>query len=151
MKSLSRQQSGATTIEFALVLLIFLTFLLGIIDFSRMLFTWNAAEEATRLGARYAVVCDNTSNEAAVLAKMQILLPQISSINIRWEDSSGATGCSPANCAGARVTIVGLNYQWISPIAGLAALAPLVIPELTFSTYFPREIMRQDPNSDAIC
>ena len=59
------RQSGATTVEFALVLIIFLTFLLAITDFSRMLFTWNAANEATRAGARYAVVCDDTANKAA--------------------------------------------------------------------------------------
>ena len=69
--TLKSRQSGATAVEFALVLLIFLTFLLAITDFSRMLYTWNAASEATRAGARYAVVCDNTGNKAQVLAKMQ--------------------------------------------------------------------------------
>ena len=49
-------QRGATLIEFALGLLIFLMFLLGVVDFSRMLYTWAAATEATRAGARYAVV-----------------------------------------------------------------------------------------------
>ena len=83
------RQSGATAVEFALVLLIFLTFLLGILDFGRMLFTWNAATEATRAGARYAVVCDDTTQSAQVLAKMQGMLPQIQTINLAW---------SPAGC-----------------------------------------------------
>lgn len=136
---------GATTVEFALVFILFLVFFLGITDFSRMLFTWSAANEASRAGARYAVVCDDTSNGATVLAKMQALLPQISSVNLAWVPA----GCSAATCQGVTVTITNLNYQWISPLAGLAKLS--LIPMPGFSTYLPREIMRQDPHSNAIC
>lgn len=143
--NISREQTGATTVEFALGLLIFLTFLLSITDFSRMLFTWSAANEATRAGARFAVVCDNTTNQAQVLTKMQGVLPQIRTINVAWVPAS----CTPATCEGVTVSITGLNYQWISPLAGLAPLAPIPMP--TFSTFLPREIMRQDPNSAAIC
>jgi hypothetical protein len=139
------RQAGATIVEFALVLLIFLTFLLAITDYSRMLFTWNAATEATRAGARYAVVCDDTFNQAAVLARMQRMLPQITSINLAWTPA----GCTHANCEGVTVTIVGLNYRWISPVAGLAARLPIPMP--TFQTFLTREMMRQDPNSAAIC
>jgi Flp pilus assembly protein TadG len=139
------RQTGATAVEFALVLLIFLTFLLAITDFSRMLFTWNAATEATRAGARYAVVCDDTSNGAAVLARMKQMLPQITNVNLAWTPA----GCTHTTCVGVTVTIVGLNYQWISPIAGLAAHLPIPMP--TFQTFLTREMMRQDPNSAAIC
>lgn len=140
-----REQQGAVIIEFALVLVLYLTFLLGITDFGRMLFTWSAASEATRAGARYAVVCDDTTKNALVLAKMQTLLPQISTANTTWSPA----GCTAATCEGVTVTITGLNYQWISPIAGLAARAATPMP--SFSTYLPREIMRQDPHSAAIC
>ena len=142
---MTNKQSGATTIEFALGLIIFLMFLLGITDFSRMLFTWSAANEATRAGARYAVVCDDTTKQAQVLARMQALLPQITTINTAWTPA----GCDALTCEGVTVTITGLNYQWISPIAGAAARAPIPMP--TFSTFLPRERMRQDPNSAAIC
>lgn len=142
---LKTRQSGATAVEFALVLLIFLTFLLGILDFSRMLFTWNAATEATRAGARYAVVCDDTTNSGAVLERMQAMLPQIQAIDVNWTPA----GCTSATCEGVTLTITDLDYQWISPIAGLAGLAPIPMP--SFSTFLSREIMRQDPNSEAIC
>jgi len=146
--ALKPSQFGATAVEFALVLIIFLTFLLGITDFSRMLYTWNAANEATRAGARYAVVCDDKNNEARVLARMQALLPQISDINLAWEDKDGNSNCTTETCVGVTVTIVGLDYQWISPVAGAAAaLSPIPMP--TFSTYLVREIMGQDPNSYA--
>ena len=140
-----KQQRGAAVIEFALVLIIFLTFLLGIVDFGRMLFTWSAANEATRAGARYASICDDTNNKAKVLSKMQALLPQIIDINLAWDPS----GCTATTCAGVTVTITNLNYQWISPIAGVTSLAAIPMP--TFSTYLPREIMGLDPNSAAIC
>lgn len=139
------RQGGATAVEFALVLIVFLTFTLGIIDFARMLFTWSAANEATRAGARYAVVCDDTTNDDLVLARMQALLPQITNINLAWTPP----GCSPATCEGVELTIVDLDYQWISPVAGLAAMAPIAMPP--FSTYLTREMMGQDDNHDAIC
>lgn len=142
---MNHRDKGSTTVEFAFVLILFLTFLLGITDFSRMLFTWSAASEATRAGARYAVVCDDTTQKALVLARMQLLLPQINDISLAWEPA----GCTSATCQGVTITITSLNYQWISPIAGAAARAPIAMP--TFSTYLPREIMRQDPNSAAIC
>jgi len=140
-----RGQQGATIAEFALVLTLYLTFLLGITDFGRMLFTWSAASEATRAGARYAVVCDDTTKNASVVAKMRVLLPQISTASTTWSPS----GCTAATCLGVTVTITSLNYQWISPIAKAAALAPIPMP--SFSTYLPREIMRQDPQSASIC
>jgi Flp pilus assembly protein TadG len=137
-------QRGSTIVEFALVLLIFLMFLLGIVDFSRMLFTWNAATEATRAGARYAVVCDSTADQAAVLSRMQQMLPQITSASVNWNPA----GCTPTSCESVTVSITGMNHNWISPIPGV--IAP-TIPSAPFSTTLIREIMRQDPNSPAIC
>jgi hypothetical protein len=136
---------GSVTVEFALGLTLFLTFLLAITDLGRMLFTWNAATEATRAGARYAVVCDDTTQASAVVSRMQLLLPQITGVSVTWSPAS----CGPATCEGVTVAVTGLNYQWISPIAGAAAMAGVPMPG--FSTYLPRERMRQDPNSAAAC
>jgi Flp pilus assembly protein TadG len=139
------RQFGAIAVEFALGLLIFLTFFLGILDFSRMLFMWNAASEATRAGARYAVVCDDTAHQADVLARMQAMLPQITAISTTWVPA----GCTPSSCEGVTVTITGLNYQWISPIVGHVRRDPFPMP--AFTTYLPRERMRQDLHSNAVC
>lgn len=143
--AMKSRQAGATAVEFALVLLVFLMFLLGIVDFSRMLFTWNAATEAARAGARYAAVCATPSNNGLVVSKMQAMLPQISNVNLSWSPS----GCTAATCEGVTVTITGLTYQWISPIPGLASVSGITMP--SFQTYLPREIMRGDPNSTTIC
>jgi Flp pilus assembly protein TadG len=123
---MKRQMAGATTVEFALGLLVFLMLVLGIVDFARMLFTWSAANEATRAGARYAV------------------LPQITTVSVAWTPA----GCTASTCEGVTVGITGLNYQWISPIVGAAS--PL-IPMPSFSTFLPREVMRKDPHSPTIC
>jgi hypothetical protein len=47
------------------------------------------------------------------------------------------------------VGITNMNYQWISPIAGLAQAIEIEMP--SFSTYLTRESMRQDPHSGEIC
>jgi len=148
--ALHSRQSGSTAVEFALVLLLFLTFLLAVTDFGRMLYTWNAAAEATRAGARYAAVCDGGGNKAQVLAKMQKMVPQLTDANLSlvWQDDMG-NSCTPSTCMGVTVTVNNLTYRWISPIAGLAALPPFPMP--TFKTFLTREIMRQDPNSPTIC
>lgn len=144
------RQMGATAVEFALVLMFFLTFLLGVMDFVRMLWTWNAAAEATRWGARAAVVCDR--NATVVLSNMQKFLPQLTAANVSvdWYDAAGSISatCTSANCSGVNVRIVDLDYRWISPI-GFGTRSPIPMPG--FSTYLPREIMGQDPNSNAVC
>ena len=156
---MKRKQSGATVVEFALVLMIFLTFFLGIMDFARMLWTWNAASEATRWGARISVVCDKgAASKAFVLSKMQKFLPQLTTANlvVEWYDNADtiSTACVAAGppgtnlCSGVSVRITGLNYQWLSPI-GYSIHAATPMPG--FSTYLPREIMGQDANSSAVC
>lgn len=146
MRSPERQR-GATAVEFALVLLIFLMFTLGIVDFARMLYTYNAATEAMRAAARYAVVCDSTGNKPQVLAKVQGLMPMVQSANLTltWDPPS----CDPTTCVGVRATLSNFNFKWIAPIPGLGGLAPRVMPPMT--TYLTREAMRQDPNSELIC
>lgn len=147
---MSKRQRGATAVEFSLVLMIFMMLFLGIVDFSRMLWTWNAANEATRWGARVSVVCNRGA--AAVLTNMQKFVPQLASANVQidWYDNTGnvSATCDFTNCAGVNVRITGLNYNWISPL-GFATHAAIPMPG--FSTYLPREIMGQDPNSNTVC
>lgn len=145
-----KAQQGSTVVEFALILIFYLTFLLGVLDMARLLWTWNAASEATRWGARTAVVCDRDA--AAVLARMQTFLPQLTEENlvVDWYDGAGtvSASCTAADCQGVNVRIQNLNYQWLAPL-GFSSIPPLAMPG--FSTYLPREIMGQDPGSAAIC
>lgn len=142
---MKHRQQGATVVEFALVLLFFLMFTLGIIDFARLLHTWSAATEVTRLGARYAVACTDVGGDALVLAKMQGLLPQVSTIGVAWAPA----GCTSANCESVTVSITGLDFTWIAPVPGSVGARITALPD--FSTFLPREMMRQDPNSSVDC
>jgi Flp pilus assembly protein TadG len=148
--SFRRRARGAAIVEFALVAVLFLTMLLGIVDFGRMLFTWNAAAEATRFGARVAVVCDK-ADAALVLAKMQTFLPQLASANvvIQWQNPEGVPDptCDQTNCKGVQVAIYNnaanaadpsnFTIQAVSPFMGF-----VMPPVPAFATYLPRESMQ---------
>jgi hypothetical protein len=142
-------QKGATAVEFALVSIIFLSMLLAIMDFGRVLYTWNAAAEATRLGARISVVCDRGATK--VLSAMEQFVPMTSSnLHIDWYDATGniSTSCDSSSCAGVAVGLTGLTVQTVSPLAWIG-FSSLPVPD--FQTYLPREVMGQDPDSNTVC
>jgi hypothetical protein len=58
-----RDNRGGSAAEFALVLPLFLLFLLGIIDAGRYAWEYNQAEKATQIGARWAVATDMVPSE----------------------------------------------------------------------------------------
>lgn len=126
-------------VEFAIVVAVFLTLLLGIMDFGRMLFTWNAATEATRWGARIAVVCDQLSPDQ-IRDKMKRILPQLTDANIviNYHDPEGtvSTSCDKATCKGVEVRLAGFTFTPISPFMGFGlTTAP------AFPAYLTRESM----------
>ncbi len=143
-------QRGTGIVEFAVIATVFLTILLGIMDFGRMLFMWNSAAEATRWGARIAVVCDKATPDQ-VRSKMKKILPQLSDANIviEWQNPQGTVdnGCSVSNCKGVEVRIYNnpgdaddpsnLKFQPLSPFMGL-----VLPPVPAFPAYLPRESMQ---------
>lgn len=62
IKKFALDRSGASSAEFALVLPMLLLFIFGIIDAGRWMWTYNQAEKATQMGARYAAVTDYVSS-----------------------------------------------------------------------------------------
>jgi Flp pilus assembly pilin Flp len=129
-------QRGAAAIEFAIVSAVFFMLLLGAIEMGRLLWTWNAATEATRLGARMAVVCD--VNEPNIITRMQQRLPYLQPGNVAV--AYLPSGCTDANCQTVRVTLVGYTHQPIIPFVALS------IPIPTFQTTLPREFMQSAGN-----
>lgn len=129
-------QRGAAAVEFAIVSSLLLVFLLGIVEMGRLLWTWNAAVEATRLGARTAVVCDK--NDISIINKMRGRLPalQASNVSVTYFPS----GCTDATCQTVRVTLAGYTHQPIIPFV------PLSIPIPAFQTTLPREFMQSTGN-----
>jgi Flp pilus assembly protein TadG len=136
---MNAKQSGSTTVEFALVFLPFLMFLLGVLDFSRMLYTWQGTNAATRIGARYAVVCAAPGDNSRILARMQQVMPQVAAINVAWEPA----GCNASTCEAVTVSVTGMSFKWISPIPNALAQPLVLMPG--FSTYLPREMMTYNP------
>lgn len=126
------RQRGVAAVEFALVAALFFTFLIGIMEMGRVLFYWNSAAEATRLGARIAVVCD--LNDADIKVRMQTMLSilQPANISIGYEPA----GCTVDTCQSVTVSILsGVSVATFIPYAPLSLTLP------SFSTTLPRESM----------
>ncbi len=135
-----RNQQGASAVEFALIAIVFFALLLGIIEFGRVLFTWNSAVEATRYGARVAVVCDLNSN--AIVSRMQQILPSIQAANvvITYKNSAGLTGCSASTCERVYVRLQGLSITPMIPILNVTLTVP------SFETSLLRESLSSASN-----
>lgn len=136
---MNARQRGSTTVEFAMVFLLFLMLLLGLLDFSRMAYSWQGANAATRIGARYAVVCAAPGDNSRILARMKQVMPDVATIKVDWEPAN----CDRASCEAVTVSVTGMNFKWISPIPHALARPLVLMP--VFSTYLPREMMTYDP------
>ena len=53
-----RSQTGVTIVEFALLVLVFFAFIIGVIDMARLMFLYNTLQETTRRAANGAAVTD---------------------------------------------------------------------------------------------
>ena len=135
-------EAGTASVEFALTSLVFFSLLIGIMEFGRILFYWNSAEEATRLGARTAVVCD--MNDADIKTKMREIFPVIpeSKILVNYEPP----GCVSNTCQRVTVSIDG----GVS-IATFIPFMSLTLPLPPFTTSLPRESMDSAGGVNPVC
>ena len=131
------RQHGVATVEFALVASLLFILLLGVMEMNRVLFYWNTATEATRLGARLAVVCNKEA--AIVKTRMREMLNILTSDNI--DVTYTPAGCDIDSCRSVTVSLTGLNVSTFIPFV------PLNLSMPAFSTTLPRESM-DDANPD---
>ncbi|AHE36360.1 TadE-like protein [Burkholderia pseudomallei] len=130
-----RAQRGMAAVEFALVAAILCTILIGICEFGRVLFYWNTASEAVRLGARTAAVCD--ADASVVKTRIGQLMPLIGSANVRLAytpagcDSDAATARS--TCTFVTVSVTNVTVKTLIPFV------PLTLAMPPFVTTLPRE------------
>lgn len=134
-----KKQKGVAAVEFALIALLLFTLLIGMMEFGRIVFSINAATEATRLGARLAVVCDK--DDSIIKNKMIELTNFIDASNI--EVIYTPSGCDINTCSYITVNIINLQIPTIIP----AIPFNFNMPKL--STTLPRESMTSANN--AIC
>lgn len=97
------KQKGAETVEFAMIALLFFAVLFAIIEFSRAMFVWNALTEATRRGARMAVICPVGSDIPKQVAIFDVI--------------AGSLGSSPI-IAGLTPDMVTVSYFYVDPAGG---------------------------------
>lgn len=116
----ARRQAGAAAVEFALIAIFFLSLLFGTLEFGRVLFKYNSAVEATRYGARVAVVCDIGST--AVVSKMQLIMPEIATANVTV--TYEPTACVQSTCERVKVAIQGLSMTPLIPLLNVTIPVP---------------------------
>ena len=124
-----RAQRGSTIVEFALISSVLIMLLLGIFEFGRVLFYWNTASEAVRLGARTAVVCD--VNAAGVAKRVTALLPLLSNANVSVNYSPAS--CDVNSCAFVTVSVTNVTVKTMIPFVNVSVRMP------AFATTLPRE------------
>ena len=138
------QQYGLSTVEFALVAGVLFILIFAVIEVGRGFFVASALDEATRRGARMAVVCP--INDPAIFqaaAFNNALIPDLDAgdISVEYLDANGGIIATPAVPASflliryVRVRVVGYQHQMFIPFA--TALGPFFMPE--FATVLPRE------------
>ncbi|KVU37353.1 pilus assembly protein TadG [Burkholderia ubonensis] len=130
-----RMQRGATAVEFAMIAAIFCTVLIGICEFGRVLFYWNTASEAMRLGARTATVCD--ADATVIKKRITSLMPLLKSANVALSyapagcDSDAATARS--TCEFVTVSVTNITVTTLIPFVKVKVTMP------SFTTTLPRE------------
>lgn len=141
---LRKNERGASVAEFAIVALIFFILIFGIIEFGRMLYTHNALADATRRGARYAVLHPGITATDKTKVKNEVVYgkngtfdddgnptspPLISGlttamvdVTFEGEDLDGDPDTPPSNFGSnlgrATVKIVGFNFNLSIPVVG---------------------------------
>jgi len=90
---------GLTSVEFALVAAMFLTAILGITDFARVMWEWNAAAKATQAGARFAAVTDLIALDIKGFRGLSHGLRTGSEIPVGAPGTSAVT-CDASGCVG---------------------------------------------------
>ena len=138
------RQHGLSTVEFALVAVVLFMMIFGVIEVGRAFFVAAALDEATRRGARVAVVCpvnDPAIAQAAVFNNSLIPGLDASDIVVEYLDDGNAVITNPGVEAGfitirfVRVRVVGFQHQMFIPL--VTALSQFTMPE--YATVLPRE------------
>lgn len=137
----AHHQRGLAAVEFAIVALLLFTLVFGVIEMGRLLWTWNAAVEATRHGARLATVCDQ--NDSRIKAAMVERLPALSAsqIVITYLNPPAADNtCTATDCKAVRVSLRDVTHQTLIP------LVPLNLALPAFATTQRKEFMNSTDN-----
>lgn len=127
----SNRSRGATLVEAALTVTVFLMLLFGIIDFGRLIWAYSTVAHAAREACRYAIVHGSTSsvpassNSIAGVARGQMLALDSSKVQVRvqWIASNPPPEAGLANRPGDSVSVQAV-YSF-SPLLPYVPAGPL--------------------------
>ena len=128
---LAKDGRASVGAEFALVLPIFLLFVLGVVDVGRMMWTWNRAEKAAQMGVRYAAVTEMAAEGLAAYTFFDEGIPRGSPIP---QSSFGGASCTAEGCScndGATCPDLGnlSTAAFNNTVARMQAIMPEIQPE----------------------
>ena len=105
--------SGQATAEFAIVAAVFLTLLLGMIEFSAAMYAYDFVSYAASQTARYAMVRGSTSSSPAQLSDLQSYAESLAS-GLNPANLSISAAWTPNNQPGSLVKVtVQYNFQFV--------------------------------------
>jgi hypothetical protein len=159
MKHAYNRQSerGSSIAELAVVALLFFMMIFGIIEFGRLLYTHNALADATRRGARFAVLHPGITDADKLAVKREVVYgskatfdedgmtassPLINGLTVdmvevtfEGEDLDGDPDTPPtsfgSNLGSATVKIVGYSFNLGIPVIGRALSMPDYVTTLS--------------------
>ena len=117
---------GQSLVEFALLLPVFVLLLMGILDFARAIYAYNAVGNAAREGTRTAIVNQNP-NDISARAATQATGLGISTVPV---------SCPPAGTNGVCVQFLTSDLSATCSPAGIGCVAQVIV-KYTFTPITP--------------
>lgn len=142
---LHRDESGATLVEFAISLILFMVLILGVVEFSVAIYSYHFVSYSAQQAARYAIVrgsrwktacasansydCDASAADIQDYVRgiaAPLINPNAITVSTSWPGttpSGSTTGCTPANKGGCVVDIkVTYPFSFSVPLVPSKAL-----------------------------
>jgi len=101
---LMRNETGTTTIEFTIAMLLFFMLTFGLVEFGYLLFQWNSAAKAAQFGARMAAISDPVWTPLTTLTST-------GTAGGPWQTAFNVT-CSGTNASGSNGTCGGSTTEY---------------------------------------
>jgi Flp pilus assembly protein TadG len=134
IKSFNSDERGSTLVEYSIAALVFVTSMFAVMEFGRALWVHNALSDATRRGARYAVL-NSPANIAQVknvvvygdpAGGTKSIVPNLSTgdVTVTYSDMA-------VNKGSATVSINSYQFQFVIPLVGTTINMPKYTTSLT--------------------
>ena len=144
-KLFGSNERGATLMEFAIGVTVFLTSMFGVIEFGRALYVHNALADAARRGARYATL--HASSDVDQVKNVVVygdpaggtkpLVPDLTTGNVNVSYSNFGL-----NKGTVSVSVTNYKFQFVIPLLGASITMPASTTTLTGESvgWIPKDI-----------